>query len=265
MKENRSLILNIPGPCTQSWDDMNAVEGGRFCRHCQKKVIDFSGMSDQEIRAALDNTNGQLCGRFDITQLRREITLPAEPKRSWLPAAMFASLMTVLIPENSRAGSTPGTVRQSVIRSEDHTIRVTARGFVEGSIIDGHTNEGLTGVTVYLTESKGQVGTATDQTGRFRLHLPMQYRDRPLHLKISYVGYESKDVCIDIDQLAMPLVILLRQETLSLKEVTVGTSYVTKKRHLIVGAISTISTQEIHQLNWWQRFKRLFKRSPRNP
>jgi hypothetical protein len=143
-----------------------------------------------------------------------------------------------------------------VIRSEDHTIKLTARDFIEGSIIDGHTNEGLTGVTVYLTESKGLVGAATDQSGRFRINLPQKYRDRPLHLKISYVGYESKDVCIDIEQRAMPILIHIHQEAVNLNEIAV-TGFGMKKCYSITGAIA-VSTCEIHRLNWWQRFKRLF-------
>jgi len=45
----KQIQLSIPTPCHEDWDKMNPVEKGRFCDSCQKKVIDFSNMSDREI------------------------------------------------------------------------------------------------------------------------------------------------------------------------------------------------------------------------
>jgi hypothetical protein len=46
MSKPKSLRLNIPAPCTQAWNEMLPENNGRFCLSCQKKVIDFSVMSD---------------------------------------------------------------------------------------------------------------------------------------------------------------------------------------------------------------------------
>ena len=64
MKERKSLSINIPDPCKQAWSDMAPVEDGRFCQHCQKKVVDFSAMTDQEIITVIHKSEGKLCGRL---------------------------------------------------------------------------------------------------------------------------------------------------------------------------------------------------------
>ncbi|MGI4728017.1 MAG: energy transducer TonB [Janthinobacterium lividum] len=70
---------------------MQPVENGRFCNDCQKKVVDFTGKTNDEIAAYLMSSSTKVCGRFQNTQL-----LPAPPKplwKSWLSAAaMFAAV-----------------------------------------------------------------------------------------------------------------------------------------------------------------------------
>src|SRR5436190_2476819 len=73
----KQIQLSIPTPCHEDWDKMNPVEKGRFCDSCQKKVIDFSNMSDREIAAFFKKpSTGSVCGRFMQDQLDRSIEIP---------------------------------------------------------------------------------------------------------------------------------------------------------------------------------------------
>ena len=64
------LILKIPEPCHQSWDEMTPESKGRFCGSCQKIVVDFTQMSDEQVKRYLfDNRN--TCGRFLSSQIGR--------------------------------------------------------------------------------------------------------------------------------------------------------------------------------------------------
>lgn len=68
------FILNIPEPCHQSWDEMSPEAKGRFCGSCQKIVVDFTAMSDEQVKNyLLDKQNTNTCGRFYATQIGRPL------------------------------------------------------------------------------------------------------------------------------------------------------------------------------------------------
>lgn len=81
---SKKLQLHIPTPCHENWDAMTPVEQGRFCGSCQKKVVDFSEMSDQQLVAFFKKpSTGSVCGRFMNDQLERDIALPKK-RIPWL-------------------------------------------------------------------------------------------------------------------------------------------------------------------------------------
>ena len=60
-----------------------------------------------------------------------------------------------------------------------------SKGVVSGTVRDQETGETLIGVSIY--EEKLQLGTTTDEKGRYELELPIgEYM-----LRISYVGYTT--------------------------------------------------------------------------
>ncbi|KIA95018.1 MULTISPECIES: carboxypeptidase-like regulatory domain-containing protein [unclassified Flavobacterium] len=91
MKNN--IKISIPKPCHENWLEMTPTEKGRFCSNCQKNVIDFTKASDREILIAYTKNNS-LCGRFNNTQLNRNIMVPKEKNSFWMIAA--ASVITFL-------------------------------------------------------------------------------------------------------------------------------------------------------------------------
>lgn len=87
------MNLTLENNCHQNWDRMSPAEGGRFCNQCNKTVIDFSGLSHQEILVKL-SASKQLCGRFTNVQLDPHITGPVElnPRKSlftWLSGLLL--------------------------------------------------------------------------------------------------------------------------------------------------------------------------------
>lgn len=68
------MRINIPSPCSEDWDNMNPAAQGRFCTSCQKTVVDFTAMSDNEVKQyLLRNIGQQTCGRFYQQQLQRPL------------------------------------------------------------------------------------------------------------------------------------------------------------------------------------------------
>jgi len=77
------LILQIPSPCHENWEQMQPEEQGRFCLSCQKTVVDFTTMSDEAVKNyLLDKQDQKTCGRFLASQIGRPLqnqTLRIDP------------------------------------------------------------------------------------------------------------------------------------------------------------------------------------------
>lgn len=96
--------INIPKPCTEDWDKMTQTEKGRHCASCNKVVIDFSNMNDQEIISILlKNRNKKICGNFYNTQIENPIHYIGIKKHTRWPAiaAMLIAGTLQLMPLNS--------------------------------------------------------------------------------------------------------------------------------------------------------------------
>lgn len=65
------LPISIPQPCHEDWNAMTPTGKGVYCTVCTKEVMDFSQMSDDEVRNYfLLNAGKKTCGRFRNDQLR---------------------------------------------------------------------------------------------------------------------------------------------------------------------------------------------------
>jgi hypothetical protein len=117
MKE--TLRLNIPAPCTEDWGAMLPEEKGRHCRQCCKTVVDFTGMTDEEVlgffkdrasgvgaRSGAGLSGGEgVCGRFFADQLARELA-PAPIQRNGVKGwqwVVASALMLGKGPDGGRA------------------------------------------------------------------------------------------------------------------------------------------------------------------
>lgn len=63
-----SFKISIPNPCNQNWNKMAPNENGRYCDTSKLTVVDFTKMSNQEIKSYLLNKS-YVCGRFDCSQV----------------------------------------------------------------------------------------------------------------------------------------------------------------------------------------------------
>lgn len=73
MKTPNYLII-IPEPCHENWDAMQPDATGKFCKACNKSVVDFSTKTDAQIHDLLiEYKNQKVCGHFKTTQLNRPL------------------------------------------------------------------------------------------------------------------------------------------------------------------------------------------------
>jgi len=62
-----ALKLSIAQPCSQHWENMTPSSAGNYCASCQKNVVDFTGMSDQEIHHYFHRATGPVVGASQPT------------------------------------------------------------------------------------------------------------------------------------------------------------------------------------------------------
>jgi hypothetical protein len=73
-----TINLSIAQPCQANWNEMTPNEYGKFCDQCQLMVVDFSKMSETEIKNYFTfNYGKKTCGYFKTSQL-------TETKNTWL-------------------------------------------------------------------------------------------------------------------------------------------------------------------------------------
>ena len=77
--------FQIASPCHESWEAMPGGERVRSCERCQHKVYHLSEMTDTEVTALVQNTEGRLCVRFyqraDGTVLTKDCPVAVGAKR----------------------------------------------------------------------------------------------------------------------------------------------------------------------------------------
>jgi hypothetical protein len=115
----KKLQLQIPIPCHENWENMTPGDKGRFCSSCQKKVIDFSNMSDREIALFFKKSSTRsVCGRFIEEQLNRDIEIPRK-RIPWFKYFLQISLPAFVISmkaSSQREKSKEAFVKESCTR-----------------------------------------------------------------------------------------------------------------------------------------------------
>ncbi len=206
--------LHIPHPCPADRSQMTPTEQGRYCELCQKEVIDFSRMSDAEIRSVLAKSKGKVCASLREDQVGRYIGPVSWPKR-WFALGLGATLLGPMVglaqtpnPDVEQAESNYSMEPVSVStpsRSDSVVFR--------GRVIDAETEEPVRGAAVVIQGT--DIGVLTDEAGRYELLCPdrMIRRKDSVTLTFAYLGYEAQKVLVsavghevDVKMVAMDVV-----------------------------------------------------------
>ena len=211
------INISIPQPCHENWEGMTAVNQGRFCASCQKKVHDFTKASDREIVTAFQE-NQNLCGRFLNTQLDRDLVKPKEKSSVWLATtAAFVSLIGI--------GSNEA-LAQEPVKTEQTDRRMLGKFIItpkpEEIIVSGIVKDEigpLPGANVFIKGT--EVKAICDFDGNFTI----KAKKNDI-LVVTYVGYNSSEIeILNEDKLK----ITLKDNGVVLGEVVTGGIYIKKR------------------------------------
>lgn len=248
MKEK--LYLSIADPCHEDWNKMTPVEQGRFCSSCEKKVVDFTSQSDEEIISFFNNYNGSACGRFNDDQLDRPIQqIELKPASSFLKYAASLLLPFSLFASKAKAQSKEQlqqpTSKQVCIPSPNVpnimlgkvASQQQKRFEVHGSVVDDVTKEPLMGVSVMIKGTKE--GVVTDEKGNYSIYVPSKKSE----LQFSSIGYEMKEIKSNAFIKSNGLIVKMKTVSMELYGEIIVTGYQAVRKGGIGGAISIRSTR----------------------
>ncbi len=241
--------VQINKPCHEDWAQMTPEDQGRFCAHCNKSVIDFSLMTDNQILSHLNKSNTNLCGRFHSEQLLRPlIETQLEPKKNWrywLASISALFLLTnkstaQLVKGNNDPINTSVTPKDS-LRLTKGKVRMTIGGdmHLKGMVIDS-VGKPLWGATI---STKGlPYATTSDSSGRFtlRLHTPTD----TFTIVVAHVGHENKEVLIDRNKPDEQMIVL-REKKKMLDEVVVVSYPYTKGKIDMGGFVCRVKPKKL--------------------
>lgn len=67
------MKIKIPNPCHENWEAMTDTEKGKFCKICNREVINFSVLSDSQLLDVFEEHSSKVCGKFNNNQLNRNL------------------------------------------------------------------------------------------------------------------------------------------------------------------------------------------------
>lgn len=227
---------------------MTPNEKGRHCLSCQKTVVDFTLLSDQEVRDYFLHAGAQVCGRFTDQQLNRPMRERKKPSRfSWKYAWNF--LVSSMLLAGTGAKAQVGKVQQKKVvmpaKPKMQELPVITAGIVEqqpvikNDIINGivldKDSVPIPNATIMIRGTNR--GVQADSTGRFALR-ELAFTDS-LVLTVSAIGFTARDLILRPDQALQHLKIVLQPGGELLGDVTVVGGY----RNIVLGGAVGIVTQ----------------------
>ncbi|SFE21660.1 carboxypeptidase-like regulatory domain-containing protein [Spirosoma endophyticum] len=211
---------------------MKPKESGRFCDSCQKTVVDFTTMTDQQIGAYFSNQPKNVCGRFTAGQLNRDVVLAQNASNSVLKQRWLGLMTAGLLSWSSTQGQSTQLSEQSVLIGKRITPELSAKSehidqhettvakdstwVIEGKVIAETDKAPLPGV--YIIVKSTQQGTTTDANGTSKLTLPLQ--DDQFILRVMGIGFVSQEIEINPAR-KLPLAISLAEDSVALGQVVV--------------------------------------------
>lgn len=242
MKQNQYSI-NIENPCGQDWSLMRDNYAGKFCSVCEKSVIDFTKLSDDEVLKVLKQNNFEACGRFSEKQLNRPFS-ETKSKASFLPFfKILSGLLLFGVTEKALAVNKPLKTETFVgdrkylpeSISQKYSVENDSLKIVKGNVLYYEDNLALPGAFVSIKGTS--INTQTDLNGNFTIEIPGNLlNEESITLVCSFVGVQPKEIKINPNRIPLEVKVELNEDYLT-----------------------GIVVIEKYRKHWWQFWKKKYK------
>jgi len=202
LKKGMNLKLQVPNPCSENWNKMQATPDGKHCKSCDKNLVDLRNLNTQQIYD-LVNVDSKVCGLLSESQLQSEFNFKEQHSFSKFGLVVsFASLVAFVNPVRSQDTTNAITVIKPLTNLPSKITIIEKINNIEsdtilikGKVVDVHTNEPLPFVKVYVKSNK-RIGAHSDFDGEFTLRIPKIEFDTTVVLLCQYLGYTNVEMVI---------------------------------------------------------------------
>ncbi len=248
----KKIQLHISQPCNENWDKMTPVEKGRFCSGCQKQVVDFTGMSNEQLVAFFRKQPANVCGRFLHDQLGRNIEIPRR-RIPWvkyffqfaLPAIFVTSkgYSQGFVKKLERPSMLNSAIKQPSCKFSPETALLDRHKIIRGLVVN-KSNESIPFATVLI---KGTTSlTVADSSGHFEL-LYRGVEDK-LVLVSSRINFKENELIIDLKNSEQPTTIVMQENIQTLDAVIVESTIMGALTSVVVGGVS-MTSRVVEEIN----------------
>lgn len=238
-KKTTFLHLTLPESCSESWDKMTPVQGGRHCQQCDKRVVDFTYFSDAELVRYFQN-HQNICGQFRPDQLNRYLPIPT-PTSRWQTWRATGLLLTGMFFANQlnaqQLSQIPVVIEQSVANDNKNPFHQ-----ITGKVITRTDQKPLIGVNIILNGTT--IGTISNLDGSFILNIPAYIEDA--EVIFSYLGFTEVSMAITKTSTTQSLAIEMEESIYDLETVEVVNSAPIAVRGGPVGMVQTVCFGDLH-------------------
>jgi hypothetical protein len=162
----QKIQISIPEPCHKGWQNMTPVEKGRFCASCQKTVLDFTHLSDNEI-INLVSKNDALCGRINVSQLNRNL-IETKTKSNYFGYFATSVLAFLGLGAESVVAQERPVVIQTDIKYLD-VVKISKKKITVIGVVTNDGNEPLPGAKVIIKGTKKCI--YADKNGKYTIEV----------------------------------------------------------------------------------------------
>jgi hypothetical protein len=210
MNKTKTFRLVMKSPCSIGWDNLTPQTKDRYCSRCEKVVIDFSGMRNDQIIEHFKNNSGNVCGHVRKTQLQTNYTYTYSYKTPWqfnstLVKLSLAGLLTFCGTKgfsqvNSKAQTTivKDNSGKTLKNKSQLTNNKKTKSILQVKLTDGNTGKALTTASLEVRETKQIV--KNQKTGNYAIAIPDSLWEKTIYIKITCVGYESSEFTLTLKE-----------------------------------------------------------------
>ncbi len=188
-----TIKIKIGTPCHENWDKMQEEEKGRFCLSCQKAVVDFSRMTNEEIINYFEQNAGKkTCGRIAVHQHNTPISNYRKVVSPWFNKYVAGFLMAIGFYNPTKAQTNNAPVEHQMLKGEiavKPVAHTNKKLTVVGRVLDYNSKKPIKDAVVTIDGS--DIKTLTDKNGSYTLNIPSRYQTSSLQLVITAKGHED--------------------------------------------------------------------------